>query len=104
MTRLIAVREQYHSNLLGLHVQSGSWLTGERLRLLTGGMLPGSTGTEEAQYRGIGILSQQIRAQAYTLATADGFIVVGWMVVLYLLLMTFLLPAKFSYKDLRKMQ
>ena len=104
MMRLMSVREQYHSNLLGLHVQSGGWLTDERLRALAGGILPGSAGQEEAQNRAIGILSQQVRAQAYTLATADGFIVVGWIVVVYLLLMTFLLPGRFSYKDLRKMQ
>ena len=45
-----------------------------------------------------------MRAQAYTLAIADGFILIGWMVVAYLLLMLFLRPGKFSYKDLRNMQ
>jgi DHA2 family multidrug resistance protein len=45
-----------------------------------------------------------VRAQAYTLATADGFILIGWIVVAYLLLMLFLRPAKISFKDLRKMQ
>ena len=50
------------------------------------------------------ILSQQVRAQAYTMAIADGFILIGWMVVAYLLLMLFLRPGKLSYKDLRKMQ
>ena len=68
------------------------------------GLLPESAGPEEAQYRAIDILSQQVRAQAYTLAIADGFILIGWMVVAYLLLMLFLRPGKFSYKDLRKMR
>ena len=104
MTRFHLVREQFHSNLLGLHVQAGSWLTDERLRMLTGGLLPASTGPEEAQSRAVGILSQQVRAQAYTMAIADGFILIGWMVVVYLLLMLFLRPAKISYKDLRNMQ
>ena len=104
MTHFISVREKVHSNLLGLHVQLESWLTSERLRLLGGGMLPRSAGPDEAQYRAIGILSRQVRAQAYTLATADGFILIGWMVVLYLLLMLFLRPAKISFLDLRKMQ
>jgi DHA2 family multidrug resistance protein len=49
-------------------------------------------------------VSQQVRAQAYTLATADGFILIAWVVVGYLLLMLFLRPGKISYKDLRKMQ
>jgi DHA2 family multidrug resistance protein len=104
MTHFTSVREKFHSNLLGLHLQSGSWLTDERLRLLTAGLLPTSAGPDQAQYRAVGILSQQVRAQAYTMATADGFLLVGWMVVVYLVLMLFLRPAKISYLDLRRMQ
>jgi len=104
MTRFISVREKFDSNLLGLQVQAGSWLTDERLRVLSGGLFPGSTGSEESQERALGILSQQVRAQAYTLATADGFVLIGWMVVAYLLMMLFLRPPKISYKDLRNMQ
>lgn len=104
MTRFISIREQFHSNLLGLHVQAGSWGTEERLRMLTGAMLQGSSGHEEAQDRAVGILSQQVRAQAYTLAIADAFILLGWVVVAYLLLMLLLRPGKISYKDLRNMR
>jgi DHA2 family multidrug resistance protein len=103
MTRFISVREKFHSNLLGLHLQSG-WLTDERLRLLSGGLFSASAGPDEAQYRAIGILSQQVRAQAYTMATADGFILAAWVAAAYLLLMLFLRPARISYQDLRKMQ
>ena len=103
MTHFISVREKVHSNLLGLHLQSG-WLTDERLRLLSGGILSASAGADEAQYRAIGILSQQVRAQAYTQATADGFILAAWMAFAYLLLMLFLRPARISFQDLRKMQ
>jgi DHA2 family multidrug resistance protein len=104
MTRVISVRERFHSNLLGLHVQDGSWLTDERLRMLAGGLLPESTGPGEAHYRALEILSQQVRAQAYTLAIADGFILIGWMAVAYLLLMLLLRPCRISYKDLRHIQ
>jgi DHA2 family multidrug resistance protein len=104
MTRFISLREKSHSNLLGLHVEVGSWLTDERLRALSGGLGPESAGPEESHNRALGILSQQVRAQAYTMAIADGFILIGWMAVVYLLLMLFLRPAKISYKDLRKMQ
>ena len=104
MTHFISIREKFHSNLSGLHVQAGSWLAAERVQMLSGGVLPGSTGSEEAQYRAVGLLGQQVRAQAYTLATADGFILIGWFVVVYLLLMLLLKPSKFSYKDLRNMQ
>ena len=103
MTRVLVVREQFHSNSLGLHVQVGNWLTDERVRALSAGLVPPSSGPEEAQFRAIGILSQQVKAQAYTMAISDGFIVIGWMVVVYLLLMLFLRPARISYQDLRKM-
>jgi len=35
MTRLLSVREQFHSNMLGLHVQTGAWLSSDRVRMLT---------------------------------------------------------------------
>ena len=104
MTRFISVREQFHSNLLGLHVQIGDWLTEERIRMLTAGLFSGSMGPEEAQHRAIAILGGQVRAQAYTMAIADAFILISWMVVAYLLLMLFLRPGKLNYQILRKMQ
>jgi DHA2 family multidrug resistance protein len=103
MTRFVSLREKFHSNLLGLHVQAGAWLTDGRLRMLSGGLQPESAGPEEAHNRALGTLSRQIRAQAYTMAIADGFILLGWMAAVYLLLMLFLRPARISYKDLRKM-
>src|SRR5262249_44840672 len=42
MQRLISVREQFHSNMIGLHVDLGNWSIDERLRLLTGGLYPNS--------------------------------------------------------------
>ncbi|MEI9976089.1 MAG: hypothetical protein WDO73_30945 [Ignavibacteriota bacterium] len=94
MTHFISTRQKLHSNLLGLHVQTGAWLSDDRLRMLTGSVLSRSNGTEEAQYRAAGILGQQVRAQAFTMATADGFILIGWMVVAYLLLALFLRPGE----------
>lgn len=103
MTRIITVRERFHDNALGMHVQDGSWLTDERVRALSAGLFSPSTGADQAQSRAIDILSQQVRAQAYTMAISDGFVVIGWMVVVYLLLFLLLKRAKFSYQDLRKM-
>lgn len=103
MTRFLSVREKFHSNMLGLQVQSGSWLTDDRLRMLSGGVLPASTGSEEAKHRALDLISQQVRAQAYTLAVSDGFVLIGWVVVGYLLLMLLLKPVRISYKDLRNM-
>jgi len=85
-------------------VQAGAWLTDQRLQVLSGGLRPQSAGPEQAHNRALEILTRQVRAQAYTMADADGFILIGWMAAVYLLLMLFLRPGKFSYKDLRKMQ
>jgi MFS transporter, DHA2 family, multidrug resistance protein len=104
MTRFLSVREKFHSNLVGLKVEAGDWLTDERLRLLTGGLLPQSVGAEEAQNRALDILGRQIRAQAYTMAVADAFLLIAWTAAIYLLVMLFLRPGKFSYRDLRKMK
>jgi DHA2 family multidrug resistance protein len=104
MTRVITIREGFHSNMLGLNVQLGNWLTDDRIRGLTARFLPVSGGAEDAQIRAIDVLSRQVKVQAYTLSIADGFIVIGWMVVIYLVMMLFLKPAHISYKDLRKMQ
>jgi DHA2 family multidrug resistance protein len=103
MSRFLSLREKFHSNLLGLNVQAGSWLTDERVRALSG-VLAQSTGPEEAQNRAVEILGNQVRGQAYTMAVADGFLLIGWMVAAYLLLMLFLRPGKFSYRDLRNMK
>ncbi len=103
MTRVLTVRERFHSNLLGLHVSAGSWITNERLQALTAGMFSKSASADEAQMRAMGILSAQVRAQAYTMATSDGFILVGWMVILFLLLMALLHRPRFSFQDLRRM-
>jgi MFS transporter, DHA2 family, multidrug resistance protein len=103
LTRLLSVREKFHSNLLGLHVQTGSWLTDERLHMLTGGLLPASTGLDESQARAVVLLAKQVGGQAYTLAISDGFLLMSWVVVGFLVVMLFLRPGKVTYKDLRKM-
>lgn len=100
MTRIIAVREKFHSNIL---VQMNERLAGGRVHMLAAGMLPRSDGTVLAQHRAVAILGQQVRAQAYTLAVSDGFIVIIWVVLGYLLLMLALKPGKITFRDLRKM-
>ena len=103
MVRLLSVRQKFHSARLGLDVEAGNWLTDERISALTGAFAPASAGQAEAQARAVGILGQQVQAQAYTLAVADGFVLIAWMVVVYLLQMLLLRPAKISFKDLRSM-
>ena len=72
--------------------------------MLAGGALPRSTGGQEALQRAATVLGLQVRAQAYTLATADGFVLMVWVVMAYLLLMLFLRPGKITFAALSKMQ
>src|SRR3984885_1521883 len=103
MTHFLSVREKFHSNLLGLNVQSGTWITDQRLRMLAAGAFGRSSGTEEAQYRAAEALGLQVRAQAFTLATSDGFILIAWTVVISLVMMLLLRPIAISYRALSRM-
>ena len=103
MTHFLSAREKLHSNLLGLHVQSGTWITDQRLRMLAAGAFGKSIGTEEARNRAAEILGLQVRAQAFTLAISDGFVLIAWTVVIYLVMMLLLRPVAISYRDLRRM-
>jgi DHA2 family multidrug resistance protein len=97
MQRLISVREQFHSNLIGLHVDVGNWLTDERLRLLTGGVSANSAGLDEAQMRSAALLGGQVRQQAYTLAYMDGFMIITWVCVGMIALVACLKPMKIFF-------
>jgi len=97
MQRFITVREHFHSNLIGLHVEVGDWLTDERLRLLTGGVSPNSTGADEAQARSAALLAGQVRQQAYSLAYTDGFMIIAWVCVGIIVLIACLKPMKIFF-------
>jgi DHA2 family multidrug resistance protein len=97
MQRFITVREQFHSNLIGLHVEVGNWLTDERLRLLTGGVSANSTGLDEAQTRSAALLAGQVRQQAYALAYTDGFMIIAWVCVGIIVLIACLKPMKMFF-------
>src|SRR6201993_428273 len=73
MGHFLAVRERLHSNLLGLHVQSGSWITDANIRELAAGVYAKSSGMAAATSRAVGIMSGRLRLQAYTLSIIDGF-------------------------------
>ena len=97
MQRLVEVREKFHSNVIGLHVEIGNWLTDERLRMLTGGLYPGSSGLEESQERAIALLSAQVKKQAYTLAYIDGFLMIAWLCVGMIILIACMKPMRIHF-------
>jgi DHA2 family multidrug resistance protein len=97
MQRLISVREQFHSNMLGLHVEAGNWLTTERLQLLAQMLFPGSIGTEEAQARAAQLLGGQVRLQAYTLAYADAYLAIAFVAAIAVILIALMKPMKIYF-------
>jgi DHA2 family multidrug resistance protein len=78
MVYFLSVREQFHSNILGLGVQLGDTATRQRLFLLSAAMDSHSTGANLAIGRASEILDQQVRQQAFTLAITDSFRLVAW--------------------------
>ena len=97
MQRLIAMREQFHSNMIGLHVDSGSWLTSERLATLAHGLFPGSAGGPDAQGRAALVLGGQVKVQAYVLAYSDAYLAIALVAVLAIILIAFMKPMKIIF-------
>jgi MFS transporter, DHA2 family, multidrug resistance protein len=97
MLRLVSVREQFHSNMIGLHVDGGHWLTSERLAMIAHGLFPNSAGSEEAQARAALIVGGQVKVQAYSLAYSDGYMAIALVAVLAVVLIAFMKPMKIVF-------
>jgi DHA2 family multidrug resistance protein len=97
MQRLVSVREQFHSNMIGLHIDSGSWLTSERVGALAQGLFPGSAGGPDAQARAALLLGGPVKVQAYVLAYSDGYIAIALVAALAIILIAFMKPMKIIF-------
>jgi DHA2 family multidrug resistance protein len=86
----IRVREQVYSNLIGLHVTSGSLLTDQRLQDYARAVTGRSAGQDEASGRATALLAAAVEKQANVLAYIDGFMILGFAVIGALLLMLLL--------------
>ena len=75
-----------------------------RLGALTAAMAPSSAGLADAQARSVGLLSAQVRAQAYTLASSDAFMLIAWAIVAYLILLVFMHPSRINLRQAGKAQ
>ncbi|MBP2230461.1 DHA2 family multidrug resistance protein [Azospirillum agricola] len=93
MQTFVRVREQFHSFTLGMNVQAGDPDTVRRLAGTAARVAARSAGDAEATERAASLLAGVVRKQAYVLAYADGFLVIGWLVVGGLLLIALLRPA-----------
>jgi DHA2 family multidrug resistance protein len=83
---------------LGLSVDAGNWITTERLGGLGAAMGPLSSGAAEAQARSAALLAGQVKAQAFTLASSDAFLLIAWAIAGYLLLLVLLRPSTISLR------
>ena len=87
---IVRVREQVHSNYIGLHVAAGSLLTGDRLQDYARAVAGRSVGPPDADARATALLAHSVQIQAYVLAYIDGFMIIGFAVIGMLLLMLLL--------------
>jgi DHA2 family multidrug resistance protein len=98
MGRFIAVREQFHSNMLGLNVQLGNTLTDSRLLGLQHAFASHSTGLTAAG-RAAEVLGLQIRQQAFTLAISDSFLLLATCCVACLVVVAFMSTVPTQYRQ-----
>src|SRR5215510_11408363 len=97
MQRFVSVREQFHSNIIGLHIDGGYWLTSERLAAIAQGLFPNSAGSEEAQARAALVLGGQVKVQAYALAYSDAYTAIALVAALAIILIAFMKPMKILF-------
>ena len=104
MGHFLADREKLHSNLLGLHVVQGSWITDTNLHALAAGLYAKSSGAAAAGVRAVDLIGVRLRMQAYALSLIDGCNLVAWACLLGLVLTALLRKSPLSYGDLSTLQ
>jgi DHA2 family multidrug resistance protein len=98
MGHFIAVREQFHSNVLGLYVRLGNGLTDSRLLGLQHAFAPQSTGLT-ATGRAAEVMGLQVRQQAFTLAISDSFLLLATCCVACLVVVAFMSTVPTQYRQ-----
>src|SRR5208283_1895540 len=104
MGHFLAKREKLHSNLLGLHVARGNWVTDGNLHALAAGVYAKSSGAAAAAARAAVLIGARMRLQAYALSLIDGFLLVAWACAIALLLTALLRKSPMDYGDLSAVQ
>ena len=99
MGHFIAEREKVHSFLLGLHAQSGGWITDGTLRGLAAGLSAKSSGAAAATGRALGIIDAKLRLQSYALTYIDAFHLVAWACAAMMLATALLSKSPVGYRQ-----
>jgi DHA2 family multidrug resistance protein len=104
MGHFVAQREKLHSNLLGLHVGSGDWLTNQNIHGMTAGLYAKSYGLAAAGSRSVDLIAARLRLQAYSLSIVDGFLLIAWSCACALIFVALLRKSPLNYGDLSAIQ
>jgi len=104
MGHFLAQREKLHSNMLGLHVSSGDWLTNQNIHGMTAGLYAKSSGLATAGARAVDLIAARMRLQAFSLSIIDGFLLIAWSCVCALILVALLRKSPLNYGDLSTVQ
>jgi len=100
MGHYIAEHEKLHSNLLGLHVQSGTWIAEGTIQGLAASLAAKSSGAVTATGRALSIIDSKLRLQAYSLTFIDAFDLVAWACAAMLLITALLRRSPMSFGQL----
>jgi MFS transporter, DHA2 family, multidrug resistance protein len=87
----LRVREQVHSNFLGLHLENGSGDVTRMLKRLTDGFA--GHGASTAAARALGTLSAEVQREANVLAYIDGFWLCFWLAIAALMFVSLITRA-----------
>jgi MFS transporter, DHA2 family, multidrug resistance protein len=104
MGHFLAQREKLHSNLLGLHVSGGNWITDQNIRAMTAGLYAKSSAMGDATARAVDLIGGRLRLQAYSLSLVDGFLLIAWSCFCALIFVALLCKSPLNYGDLSAMQ
>lgn len=99
MGHFIAIREQFHSNILGLNVRLGNGITDRRLLGFRAALSSHSTGLA-ATGRAAELIGLQIRQQAFTLAILDSFLLIAACCVSCLVVVAFMSKVPTQYHQI----
>jgi DHA2 family multidrug resistance protein len=86
----VRVREQVHSNLIGLHLATGSPAAEQATAQFAAPFGSRPTGLGDTAVQGAGVLANLVRREAYVLAYIDAFWLIAWVSLLAILLVLLL--------------
>ncbi len=104
MGHFVTQREKLHSNLLGLHVSRGNWITDQNIHGMTASLYAKSNSLAAAGARSVDLITARLRLQAYSLSIIDGFLLIGWSCACALVFVALLRKSPLNYRDLSAVQ